>query len=440
MTEIPEHLLARTRARHEALALQQIATAERAERERIAAVPIGQALADTLLVEGGVLECSILASDVAKKADELFRASDADRPLQVRRLFMPDHLEDEDFAEASMELRGVGKQFATPAGYMMQLALGKRHRPARLWRRPPKQAPLELMAITRRDLAFPLARFSRSNQKYCDFLQLYGEGRWDELEAVNFYGWGTDDNGSRFDAVAALNTFLQNDGGNGPQLATLLKLDTRLEKQVGTHDEDTEAIIAQVFTERSAHETRTFKNTYANVRMGRSLTELSVTGRLEPVEDKPFRRRFTLRAFPSSQAEATSWPERIFVIDQRSGVFAVGDGESSMVASSEDVKAIRELLAASYSNQEVVAAQVDNDIVRRLLPSKKISIAYGAGSVAGAAISVRIGTSPEQALVNIFSTSALAAATHALTKAVIYRFSTRYSSERQLSSGEEEAQ
>ncbi len=299
---------------------------------------IGQLVADRLLVETGMLECSIAASDTAKEAAEIFilqcdAFTGTENNPYNKRLFMAD----QEFRGKETTVLMLGSEHITANGRAVQLALTK---PTQ---QPKKRLsigrtnsdatpePLTLTAITRDSIAFPLAYFRRSNKQYCDHLQFFGEDTMDELESTNFYGWGSDDHGSRFDAVQAIGALMNDVAAIQQESAEIdlsrrasavtdhLKLDERMDAQLGACDPAVEGIINQVMRCTSLDQPRTVSRVFRDVQMGKVMTDLRVEGTVEPVGSNPHRRRFVIKSHPSSQPDR-EWPEQIFMIDQCTGI------------------------------------------------------------------------------------------------------------------------
>lgn len=326
--------------------------------------PIGQMIADNLLIETGVPECSIAASDIAKDADDLFKkghlrtrtspvsGEDKGSALVAYMEFLQEdrtlHMADEAFIPKRMDMRSLDEAFVTESGRHVQFALAApAAKPVSKWDNK-EWAPggkLQLFAITRDLLAFPLVTFSRDDRKYCDYLQFWGEDEMSELESENFYGWGTDDNGSRFDAVQAVGNVLNKpDEAASQKLAELLNVDGRIEQRLGSTSPDAEALIDAVFRVELDGKRLRLKHEYLDVQMGRNTTDITVSATLEEVEDKPLRRRLFVNQYPSSQPVHKDWPERAFFIDLYSGITTLkNDGEESAPTDLE-VNVIRELL------------------------------------------------------------------------------------------------
>ncbi len=359
---VPQHLIERSAARRAALALRPPI----APSEQMAKLGLGQILAESLVVGEGIPECSIAASDTAAAARELMDVGRfcyyEKQPGYYSTFYTATRKSlqtvDEGFQKRSMRALRITPDFQTRQGATIHFALTEPAPPEQRRRlssrandtATPNDTRITMFAITRDNLAFPVVRFTRSSKEYCDHLQFFGEDRMDEFESQNFYGWGLDDQGSRFETVEAIKTIL--DTRTRPDtearlthlqnLAAALKLELRMAQEFGEIDTDIEKIMEEVFGQSSADGWLTFKHEYKDVSFGKVNSDLTIEGTMAPPIDKPHVREFSVRQYPSSQPDR-EWHQKTFMIDQRGTILAFDETEARQ-ASAVELSTILELL------------------------------------------------------------------------------------------------
>lgn len=349
----------------------------------------GQAVADQLITEIGIPECSIAASDYAKDAYEIFggRLSAVQQGIfdsVVRGKYLdgvPFH-KTQGLVEAETGLlddyRLVNRiaSFNTESGFKVKLALSKKVELDKKGKEKKyEQKDLKLVAIVRDKYIFPLVRFQRSESSdasYCDYLQFWGEEEMSELESENFYGWGRDDNGTRFDAVQLVGKILNSKGSRvSAELADSLNLNNRITKILGETDPIQEEIISSIFGEDvTSYKSRGYKLEFPNMKMGKVTTDVTVKGKITHNEDNPDVKNIDIKSFPSSQPDR-NWPEKRFIVDKRHGITTF-DSDNNTV---EPTELDKELLINLLTNGERSIEYLKNTEIKKSRAQKLGSLA-----------------------------------------------------------------
>lgn len=111
-------------------------------------------------------ECSIASAELAQRTEELL----ANRDLVSRQQLLV--MECSGPAVEQLTIVPVSEEFQTPANRSVCFVLGREaFRPKKSAQMPPAR----LFAVTRGDVAFPLASFSRRDGSQCDYVQIDGE-------------------------------------------------------------------------------------------------------------------------------------------------------------------------------------------------------------------------------------------------------------------------
>lgn len=314
MKEIPEYLLERSRRHREKL------------EGRSPEMPsLGQRLATEFSLESGTQECSIAASDAWVVANKLYDSHlNPEHPETTPRLtslFMTH--EERDVA---VNVCWLGDEAGSDASFRTRIGLG------RMPSTDLGEGTLTLFGVVRGGVAFPLVSFSRSGQAYCDYLQFFGENTLDELESTNMYGWGQDDNGSRFDAVQAVGQLVKYKRNN-QELLEVLKLNGRLLSYFGETTPECERLIHEVMETSVGVR---YKKDYLSVRIGRNLT--NYTTEVQVIAAEGHQRSLCFSKYITSQSDKRA--VETIVVDRLNGIHKVDEQGELEVLSADEIEGI----------------------------------------------------------------------------------------------------
>jgi hypothetical protein len=382
MTEIPEHLLQRTALRKEYLEKvrgQQVRDGAIEDEFDEQPSPLGKAIADEIAVELTAGECSILASDSAAKASQLFDATHVSYPnihlpggaksvrysgdysFRVMEDGVPSReaswhrfatydIHDMTRSQDTL-MRRLGHDIVTTGGYMVQLVLMapietpviRRMFKERNGSAEIDFARLALGGLVRQNIMLPLVYFKRTQGSYCDYLQFTGEDSMDELQSVNMYGWGSDDSSSRFAAVEEVRATLDRQQGNS-KLLEMLHVNERIELVLGKSNAEIEHLISRIFSaNHTSSRPKKYRIELENLQVGKVTTNVTVEGSL--AIDEQGRRVLTVNKHPSSQERRPELDDT-FVFDKRNLPYCI-DGETNRPLTEVEIGTIKALLDAA---------------------------------------------------------------------------------------------
>lgn len=316
----------------------------------------GQLLADRYAMESGLMECSILASDCMARAQEVYDSL-INRASPLITLYSPE----EDFSGSNYQ--GFSKVINTDKitgypittrkstaslgfrdtdnGHVFSIGLLKQED------KTGENEGLGIYAITRQNLVFPIVKFVRSTGSYCDYLQFYGENPEDELQSENLYGWGKDDNGSRFSAVAEIKELVNSivSGSKISQdkvdkyfiLFNQLGLFKRFEKELGISSIENENFINAILTKIGPNFDLELQKQY-EVSIGKVTTNLTSNVKIKPGEDRQFNRVITKSEFPTNMPNEVR--ELLITVDKRTGILVVDSEGNERSFTNTDMNAV----------------------------------------------------------------------------------------------------
>lgn len=314
------------------------------EQHEIDQPTLGQELADDLAADG-IPECSIAASDIARISFiRMSGISPLDKSMQLSNIEEGGSPE-----KVHMEWLNGGK-VVLASGHTARLGFAidkKRNTNMFVSKKDREPKNLRLVAVVRDDIVFPLVRFNRTDKDYCDYLQFWGEEEMDELESVNFYGWGSDDNGSRFDAVQSVGSLISyNPRGKDEavtQVVDALKLSERVEKVLGTSSKLEEDVLRFIFSD-PVGEQEEYTKEFSQVAVGKVTTDITARGVLQNIEGDDNRMQLVVQSFPSSQPER-KWRAQTAIIDKRTGIIMVDSDGNATEPNTTQVQLIRDLVS-----------------------------------------------------------------------------------------------
>ncbi len=317
----------------------------------------GQLLADMYATESGTMECSILASDCMARANEVYDSKAKGSSVTL-------YSSEQDFA--GNKFRGLTQvtEIDNKFGITTNRIIGAGNATFQEWTGTLKfslgllkqegsdgeDQGFGIYAITRQNLAFPIVKFVRSQGSYCDYLQFYGENPEDELQSGNLYGWGQDDNGSRFSAVEGIielvnsidSDFEITQDVTSDHFALLRKLGLfkRFEKELGVTNNEKETFIEAMHAIDPNFDLELQKQYEVNI--GKVKTNMTVSLEIKPGKDKRFRRVVTKREFPTNMPNEVR--ELVITVDKRTGILVVDSEGNERSLSETDMKVIEDII------------------------------------------------------------------------------------------------